>query len=380
MQVRTPFVALDQRSPLTVESSCPKRKKCDMDRERERDAKGLEPRDLSSTGRIYARSDIKISASPTVSPTISNSSSPTPTPPASSSVTPLGLPGAAAAAAVAAAAAAAAGAGPGGGATAGASSYLHNHKPISGIPCVAAASRYTAPVHIDVGGTIYTSSLETLTKYPESKLAKLFNGQIPIVLDSLKQHYFIDRDGGMFRHILNFMRNSRLLIADDFPDLELLLEEARYYEVEPMVKQLESMRKERVRNGNYLVAPPTPPARHIKTSPRTSGAPECNYEVVALHISPDLGERIMLSAERALLDELFPEANQATQSSRSGVSWNQGDWRQIIRFPLNGYCKLNSVQVLTRLLNAGFTIEASTGGGVEGQQFSEYLLVRRVPM
>lgn len=38
-----------------------------------------------------------------------------------------------------------------------------NHK-ISGIPCVAAASRYTAPVHIDVGGTIYTSSLETLTK------------------------------------------------------------------------------------------------------------------------------------------------------------------------------------------------------------------------
>lgn len=183
---------------------------------------------------VTPRSHLPCSASPTVSPTISNSSSPTPTPPASSSVTPLGLPGAAAAAAVAAAAAAAAaaGAGPGGTAGTGASSYLHNHKPISGIPCVAAASRYTAPVHIDVGGTIYTSSLETLTKYPESKLAKLFNGQIPIVLDSLKQHYFIDRDGGMFRHILNFMRNSRLLIADDFPDLELLLEEARYYEVE----------------------------------------------------------------------------------------------------------------------------------------------------
>jgi hypothetical protein len=34
-----------------------------------------------------------------------------------------------------------------------------------GIPSVAAASRWTAPVHIDVGGTIYTSSLETLTKY-----------------------------------------------------------------------------------------------------------------------------------------------------------------------------------------------------------------------
>lgn len=70
-----------------------------------------------------------------------------------------------------------------------------------------------------------------LLRYPESRLAKLFNGSIPIVLDSLKQHYFIDRDGNMFRHILNFMRNSKLLIAEDFCDLELLLEEAKYFEI-----------------------------------------------------------------------------------------------------------------------------------------------------
>lgn len=35
----------------------------------------------------------------------------------------------------------------------------------------------------------------------------------------------------MFRHILNFMRNSKLLIAEDFLDLELLLEEAKYFEI-----------------------------------------------------------------------------------------------------------------------------------------------------
>lgn len=51
------------------------------------------------------------------------------------------------------------------------------------------------------------------------------------MLDSLKQHYFIDRDGAMFRHILNFMRNSKLLLQDNFDDLELLLEEARYFEI-----------------------------------------------------------------------------------------------------------------------------------------------------
>lgn len=113
----------------------------------------------------------------------------------------------------------------------------------------------------------------------------------------------------------------------------------------------------------------------LKASSRSSFID--NYEVVALHISPDLGERIMLSAERSLLDEVFPETSQAMLDGRSNVAWNQLDGRQVIRFPLNGYCKLNSVQVLTRLLNAGFTVEASTGGGVEGQQFSEYLLVRK---
>lgn len=143
-----------------------------------------------------------------------------------------------------------------------------------------------------------------------------------------------------------------------------------------MVKQLETVRKNRIRNGNCLVLSES--SNREKNNVQLGSNNEYNYEVVALHISPDLGERIMISAEQSLLEEIFPETNQATQNIRSGISWHQGDWQQIIRFPLNGYCKLNSVQVLTRLLNAGFTITASTGGGVEGQQFCEYILVRRV--
>nr|CAD7453680.1 unnamed protein product [Timema tahoe] len=356
------------------------------------------------------------SSSPATSPTMSNSSSPTPP-------TPLN----------------------------------YNHK-ITGIPCVAAASRYTAPVHIDVGGTIYTSSLETLTKlifyftargpprvitalkergrgalsgiltvyvnfvarailstvddnhiwlccpfwesrdaspqvivynqgYPESRLAKLFNGSIPIVLDSLKQHYFIDRDGGMFRHILNFMRNSRLLIPENFADLDLLLEESRYFDIAPMCRQLEQMKKDRLKNGTIATSIKSTGSPGGGGGGRGGGGDTDNhqqsphhegYECVALHISPDLGERIMLSGERALLDEVFPETNQALLDARSSVAWNQHDTRHVIRFPLNGYCKLNSVQAITRLLNAGFRVAASNGGGVEGQQFSEYLFVRKV--
>lgn len=104
-----------------------------------------------------------------------------------------------------------------------------------GMPRAAPPSMDTAPVHIDVGGCIYTSSLETLTRFADSRLTKMFNGSLPIVLDALKQHYFIDRDGKSFRHVLNFMRTGRLVLPADFNDFETLIAEARFYELDEMV-------------------------------------------------------------------------------------------------------------------------------------------------
>ena len=141
-----------------------------------------------------------------------------------------------------------------------------------------------------------------------------------------------------------------------------------------MVRQIEQMKKDKKRNGILSSSSPIKIKNQVCASSNSNDV----YEVVALHISPDLGERILMSTERSVLDEIFPETIQAILDARSGVAWNQFDGRQVIRFPINGYCKLNSIQVLTRLLNAGFTVEASTGGGVESQQFSEYLLIRKL--
>nr|CAD7257695.1 unnamed protein product [Timema shepardi] len=170
--------------------------------------------------------------------------------------------------------------------------------------------------------------------YPESRLAKLFNGSIPIVLDSLKQHYFIDRDGGMFRHILNFMRNSRLLIPENFADLDLhvlavstvrLCFVSDMYCQHSMCRQLEQMKKDRLKNGTIAASIKSTGSPGGGGGGRGGGGDTDNhqqsphhegYECVALHISPDLGERIMLSGERALLDEVFPETNQALLDAR----------------------------------------------------------------
>ncbi|XP_067369482.1 uncharacterized protein [Channa argus] len=221
----------------------------------------------------------------------------------------------------------------------------------TGIPTPAQLTKANAPVHIDVGGHMYTSSLATLTKYPESRIGRLFVGTEPIVLDSLKQHYFIDRDGHMFRYILNFLRTSKLLIPDDFKEYSLLYEEASFFQLAPMQAELERWRSERESE---------------------SMCHEC--ECVVVHVAPELGERISVSTHQAVMEEVFPELRDIMLNSLN-TSRNQ-DTTYILRFPLNGYCHLNSVQVLERLQHSGFRITASCGGGVDSSQFSEYILRR----
>ncbi|CAL1579597.1 unnamed protein product [Knipowitschia caucasica] len=222
-----------------------------------------------------------------------------------------------------------------------------------GIPTPAQLTKSNAPVHIDVGGHMYTSSLATLTKFPESRIGRLFDGTEPIVLDSLKQHYFIDRDGHMFRYILNFLRTSKLLIPDDFKDYSLLFEEARYFQLHPLLSELERWRQDQELS-------------------RVSRPCEC----VVVRVAPDLGERITLSGDKALIEDVFPEIGDVMCNSVN-AGWNH-DSTHVIRFPLNGYCHLNSVQVLERLQQRGFEIAGSCGGGVDSSQFSEYVLRREL--
>lgn len=76
-------------------------------------------------------------------------------------------------------------------------------------------------------------------RYKDSKLAKMFNGTTPIILDTMKQHYFIDRDGQAFRHILNFLRYDDLVLPSDYSELSILYCEAKYFELFHLVDRLD---------------------------------------------------------------------------------------------------------------------------------------------
>ena len=75
-------------------------------------------------------------------------------------------------------------------------------------------------IHINVGGTIFYTSKETLTKY-DSFFTKALN------YNDCK-NIFIDRDPTYFRYILNFMRGSSYL-PNEICILQQLRVEADFY-------------------------------------------------------------------------------------------------------------------------------------------------------
>ncbi|XP_018921957.1 BTB/POZ domain-containing protein KCTD6-like isoform X1 [Cyprinus carpio] len=98
-------------------------------------------------------------------------------------------------------------------------------------------SRLTHPVTLNVGGHLYTSSISTLQRYPDSMLGAMFRGDFPTTRDA-QGNYFIDRDGTLFRYILNFLRTSELTLPVDFMEMDLLRKEADFYQIEPLIQCL----------------------------------------------------------------------------------------------------------------------------------------------
>ncbi|OQR67700.1 BTB/POZ domain-containing protein KCTD1-like, partial [Tropilaelaps mercedesae] len=210
-------------------------------------------------------------------------------------------------------------------------------------------------------------------RYPESRLGKLFNGSIPIVLDSLKQHYFIDRDGKMFRHVLNFLRTGSLVLPTDFAELALLVEEARFYDIPSLSRALQEYQlascksngaagsssmsvsqRGLMENGSGPVNPKR--ARLEKARLEEQREDTGLYQCLSLSISPDLGERVLISGDRALVEAAFPEVLQPIENAPGAAAWSSQDSKTVQRFPLNGFTKLNSLQAIERLLNAGFQV------------------------
>ncbi|KAM4860291.1 BTB/POZ domain-containing protein KCTD4 [Thomomys bottae] len=92
---------------------------------------------------------------------------------------------------------------------------------------------------LNVGGYLYITQKQTLTKYPDTFLEGIVNGKILCPFDA-DGHYFIDRDGLLFRHVLNFLRNGELLLPEGFRENQLLAQEAEFFQLKGLAEEVKS--------------------------------------------------------------------------------------------------------------------------------------------
>uniref|UniRef100_A0A915N924 Potassium channel tetramerisation-type BTB domain-containing protein n=1 Tax=Meloidogyne javanica TaxID=6303 RepID=A0A915N924_MELJA len=98
-------------------------------------------------------------------------------------------------------------------------------------------------IQLNVGGTCYLTTVETLKRDQCSLLAQL------LTVDGMEANskvakrmsngaVFIDRDGELFAYILDFLRSGKLLLPENFRELARLKEEVQFYQLEELMQQL----------------------------------------------------------------------------------------------------------------------------------------------
>ncbi len=84
-------------------------------------------------------------------------------------------------------------------------------------------------VELSVGGRVFQTTLDTLTKYPDSMLKTMFSGDFDAHKDE-RGRPFVDRDGDLFAVVLNALRNGALIVPAEC-DVRALRREFDFYQL-----------------------------------------------------------------------------------------------------------------------------------------------------
>ncbi|XP_033974840.1 BTB/POZ domain-containing protein KCTD5 isoform X2 [Trematomus bernacchii] len=112
-------------------------------------------------------------------------------------------------------------------------------------------------IRLNVGGTYFLTTRQTLCRDPKSFLYRL--SQADPELDSDKDEtgaYLIDRDPTYFGPVLNYLRHGKLVLNRDLAE-EGVLEEAEFYNITSLIKLI----KDKIRESDCKTS--QVPVKHV---------------------------------------------------------------------------------------------------------------------
>jgi len=115
---------------------------------------------------------------------------------------------------------------------------------------------YLEVIELNVGGVTYATTLGTLQQAePDSPLATITSLNASEIRTTFgrdsKNRIFIDRDGVLFRYILDYLRNKKLSLPENFSERDRLRVEADYYGLSGMSQALKENGPYFNSNGKY---------------------------------------------------------------------------------------------------------------------------------
>ncbi|XP_016888221.1 BTB/POZ domain-containing protein KCTD12-like isoform X1 [Cynoglossus semilaevis] len=258
-------------------------------------------------------------------------------------------------------------------------------------------STFPEIVELNVGGQVYVTRLETLTAVPSSLLWTKFTQNSPGDLPKDNQgRFFIDRDGFLFRYILDYLRDSKLYLPEFFKERKRLQKEADFFQLPGLSQSLASNGQEEEEEEEEATtelsgcSSPVTSATSSDRTPRSPGA-DSGFITVGYRgtytISRDIQAdakfrrvaRITVCSKISLAKEVFGESlNESRDPDRSPD-----------RYTSRYYLKYNFLeQAFDRLAATGFHMVAcnstgtcSYGGNDPGEDklwtsYTEYVFCR----
>ncbi|CAD6198434.1 unnamed protein product [Caenorhabditis auriculariae] len=94
---------------------------------------------------------------------------------------------------------------------------------------------FDCTVTLNVGGQLFYTRRSTLANRGENELYKIYSGQ---TMAESNGTYFIDRDPTLFRYILNYLRDGRVIFPDDPLIMAQLFQEAKALGLEELAEKI----------------------------------------------------------------------------------------------------------------------------------------------